>query len=177
MRPFFGDSIELEKFVFLVAFGGNVENREQFARDSLSCLEKFGSIGRQSLWHLTAPMRSELYNTSEHQDYLNFVFEFYTDLPPEEVYREICVIEDFFGHNRQERWLPRAVDLDLLFWASCAQGQKQFEIARAMMFGSDCSSLRIPHPEIWNRDFLLKMINDELNIEISQLKAKCANPL
>lgn len=159
------------KYVYLIAFGGNLGDREFYARGALEKLGLCGYVGRQSLWHRTAPLKSASYDTNDHEEYLNFVFEFASNLLPEALYREICFVEDFFGHERTRRWLPRAVDLDLLFWSESGKNECEFEKENTLSFTSADCSLRIPHPEVWNRYFLLNMIENELKIELNWLKS------
>ncbi len=160
----------MEFFVYLIAFGGNTGDRVQNARGSLSQLEKVGRLGRQSRWSLTEPLRSNEHDTSDHDVYLNFVFEFETRLDPDALYAEICRIEDMFGHDREQRWRPRAVDFDLLFFCGKTQAGQSFEPSLALQHGTDSSSLKIPHPQVWERDFLLEMIESDLKIPLSLLK-------
>ena len=121
---------------------------------------------------MTPPLVSELYETCNHGDYLNFVFEFQTDLNPVGLYKEISKIEDYFGHDRSRRWLPRAVDLDLLFWANNSNPNGTFEPESAMIFFEHKGGVEIPHCEIWNRDFLLKMIRIDLGIDVDLIKLR-----
>jgi len=156
------------KYVYLIAFGGNLGDRELFARGALERLSVLGRVGRQSRWQRTVPLKSEQYDTLDHEDYLNFVFEFATQLEPEELYREICTIEDFFGHERTRRWLPRAVDLDLLFCSEAQGSETVFQEKHTLTFSSASGNLRIPHPEVWKRIFLLEMIKNELKIDLNK---------
>ncbi|MEY3901559.1 MAG: hypothetical protein RL189_865 [Pseudomonadota bacterium] len=154
--------------MYLIAFGGNTGDRVQNAHGSLLQLQKFGRILRQTGWHLTEPLQSEKYQTASQEEYLNFVFEFETGLSPQELYTEIVAIEDHFGHNRIQRWQPRAVDLDLLFLCRSNRSGAHFDADRTVQFISPDGNLRVPHPEIFNRAFLLKMI--ECDLQISQEK-------
>ena len=36
---------------------------------------------------------------------------------PFELYLRIVEIEDTIGHNRSGKWLPRELDIDIIFWA------------------------------------------------------------
>ncbi len=166
-----GETLPVFGYVYLIAFGGNMGDREQFARGALDRLSLYGRVGRQSRWQRTAPLKSERYDTLEHEEYLNFVFEFATDLRPDELYRKICVIEDYFGHERTRRWLPRAVDLDLLFWSEVTGDDSEFQKKHTLTFSDPNGNLRIPHPEVWKRIFLLEMIENELKIELSWLSS------
>lgn len=158
-------------FVYLIAFGGNTGDRVQNARGALLRLGQFGRTGRQSQWKITEPLRSEQYDTSDHEVYLNFVFEFITDLAPDELYSRICAIEDDFGHDRVHRWRPRAVDFDLLFCARQGTSDVCFEPSCAFEYRSAGGFLQLPHPQIWQRNFLLEMIETDLQIDLKILAA------
>ncbi|MFZ9520227.1 MAG: 2-amino-4-hydroxy-6-hydroxymethyldihydropteridine diphosphokinase [Silvanigrellaceae bacterium] len=157
-------------FVYLIAFGGNTGNREQNAHGSLSQLQTFGQLGRQSRWTYTEPLRSPHFQTDDHGEYLNFVFEFQTELEPEALYSKICLIEDHFGHDRIQRWRPRAVDFDLLFYCKADSPVASFNIQASLSFRSQDGTFRIPHPEVWQRQFLLNMIETGLQLDIAELR-------
>ncbi|MDB5038965.1 MAG: hypothetical protein JWQ35_2493 [Bacteriovoracaceae bacterium] len=77
--------------------------------------------------------------------YLNLVAEgFWTD-SAEALLSEIKKIESSFGKRNKERWSPRLIDIDLL------------------LFGSEVlhtENLKIPHPEILKRAFVLDPLKD-----------------
>ncbi len=54
-------------------------------------------------------------------------------------------IEKKLGRERKEKWGPRIIDLDILFFDD--------EI-------TDTADLKIPHPEIMNRPFILQLMNE-----------------
>lgn len=159
----------MNKFSYIISFGGNVGERELIARKALDLLSGVGSIGRQSRKYYTKPLSSDVYHTTDHEDYLNFVFEFHTTLAPSELYLSIRAIEDYFGRDRSRRWLPRPVDLDLLLCARNEDGAENFEPRMAFVFYDRESDLRIPHAELGKRDFLLKMISSDLHIDVAGL--------
>ena len=78
-----------------------------------------------------------------------------TDHTPEEVLDKVLAIEQKLGRNRQEeaaikaqtgeRFAPRAIDIDILFYDDLVM---------------DTPSLTIPHPLIQNRDFVLRPLNE-----------------
>jgi 2-amino-4-hydroxy-6-hydroxymethyldihydropteridine diphosphokinase len=156
-------------FVYLIAFGGNTGDRVLNARGALSYLEQHGRIGRQSQWKMTEPLRSEEHDTTDHDVYLNFVFEFESALAPDELYARICRIEDHFGHDREQRWRPRAVDLDLLFCSMPEKTGLRFEPRLAFKYSSPDGRLSLPHPQIWRRHFLLEMMESDLGINLNSL--------
>lgn len=161
----------MDSLIYLIAFGGNLGDRERNAHGSLSHLKEFGRLGRQSKWRMTQPLLSQNYETSDHELYLNFVFEFESSLKPHELYSKICEIEDAFGHDRVNKWRPRAVDFDLLFVCRKSSEDAVFHPEDAFEFCLEETTLRIPHPEIWNRGFLIEMIECDLGLSLDILKS------
>ena len=53
---------------------------------------------------------------------------------------ELLALEHRFGRQRLERWGPRCLDLDLLWWGALQ---------------SDCPALQLPHPRLRERAFVL----------------------
>ncbi len=64
---------------------------------------------------------------------------------PEQLLRRVQEIERSLGRWQSERWAPRVVDIDILWWP----GRER-----------RTSTLRIPHPETLNRGFVLKPLRD-----------------
>lgn len=88
---------------------------------------------------------SSLYKTAawgktEQPDFYNQVLELATVLTPEALLITILEIEKQVGRVREERWGPRIIDIDILFYGN-------------LIVSTD--NLRIPHPEIQNRKFTL----------------------
>ncbi len=80
--------------------------------------------------------------------FLNTACEVATALAPEEFLREIHAIERGVGRLREreaERWGPRVIDIDILFWGD------------AVMEEDD---LIIPHPRLAERAFVLLPLAD-----------------
>ncbi len=72
--------------------------------------------------------------------FLNQVVEIRTTLRPENLLARLLQIEQELGRERNERWGPRNIDLDLL-----AYGESQIQNER----------LKLPHPELSRRRFVL----------------------
>jgi 2-amino-4-hydroxy-6-hydroxymethyldihydropteridine diphosphokinase len=73
--------------------------------------------------------------------YLNAVVELTTTMAPEELLAALKEIEVAHGRTRHTRWEARTLDLDILVWPT--------GVAR------DTEVLRVPHPELVRRDFVL----------------------
>ncbi len=77
--------------------------------------------------------------------FLNGVFEIETDLLPEALREELEHVERLCGRNRKGDWQSRTMDLDILIY-----GDKVFDSQR----------LKVPHPAIEKRWFVLKPLAD-----------------
>lgn len=76
--------------------------------------------------------------------YLNAVAELRTVAEPPALLAALLELELRHGRVRRERWASRTLDLDLLVW----EGERgMVELAG--------SALRLPHPELEHRDFVL----------------------
>ena len=72
--------------------------------------------------------------------FINAVIEINTDLSPDELLAALFNIEKEMRRVRLERWGPRIIDLDLLFYENLILKKP---------------GLEVPHPEIRNRSFVL----------------------
>ena len=73
--------------------------------------------------------------------FLNGVLEIETGLAPDRLLSELESVERELGRNTKGDWAPRTIDLDILFY-----GDQVYESRR----------LKIPHPEIERRRFVLE---------------------
>ncbi|MFQ5671560.1 MAG: 2-amino-4-hydroxy-6-hydroxymethyldihydropteridine diphosphokinase [Nitrospinales bacterium] len=101
---------------------------------------------------ITAMGQSSLYETEpvgveEQNWFVNAVMEIKTDFNPEELLTALLKIEQEMGRVRREKWGPRIIDLDILFY-----GNRIIDTAR----------LKIPHPEAARRRFVLAPL-EEIN--------------
>lgn len=78
-------------------------------------------------------------------DFLNAVFEVETVLDPERLLDLLETIERDLGRTRKGDWSPRPIDLDILLYEN-----------RVV----DSPRLKIPHPEMTRRLFVLKPLAD-----------------
>ena len=146
--------------------GGNMGNREE-------TLEKASTLIRQYCGNITAS--SSLYETAawgntNQAPFLNQALEIYTDLQPRPLLRQLLKIETRMGRTREEKYGPRIIDVDILFY-----NQEVHNYA----------TLTLPHPEIQNRRFVLVPLNEiaagfihpVLKKTIAELLDECPDPL
>lgn len=132
----------MSEYVY-IGLGSNLDNPLQQIRDALSGLRLMAVNGQidVSPIYLTAPMGPQ-----DQPDYYNGVAGFETTLDPQQLLRQLQAIEN--QHLRQrsdEQWGARTLDLDLLLYAG------------RLIHTPD---LKVPHPRISERAFVLKPLSD-----------------
>lgn len=119
-----------------IALGSNLGESRQVLE---AALQRLGRLGATTL---TA--RSSLYKTAPigppQPDYLNACALVATRLSPQSLLAHLLALEAEFGRIRQERWGPRILDLDLLFYGDHLVTEPD---------------LQIPHPRLRERAFVL----------------------
>jgi 2-amino-4-hydroxy-6-hydroxymethyldihydropteridine diphosphokinase len=119
-----------------VALGGNLGDRLATLRGAVRGLAALPgtAVVRCSPVFETRPIGpSEL-------PYLNAVVELATELAPEVLMAALKDVEVAHGRTRHTRWEARTLDLDILVWPGVVR---------------DTEALRVPHPELARRDFVL----------------------
>lgn len=138
--PFSSVSIEIERgwHTCYIAFGSNLGDRRQHIENALSSLRKNPRIraGRVSDVITTKP-----YGGVEQGDFLNGALEAETLYTPRELLDFLHETEAAEQRERNVRWGPRTLDLDILFY-----DKEIYEDSR----------LVIPHRDMHNRDFVLR---------------------
>lgn len=91
-------------------------------------------------------LKSALYKTAawgntNQPDFINQVLNVHTIFTPLIILKKIEKIERELGRLRVEKWGPRIIDIDILLYDN--------EIIKT-------TQLEIPHPEMLNRNFVLK---------------------
>ena len=121
--------------VAYIALGSNVGDRHAYlarARAAIGSLSRTLIVGESSIEE-TAPI-----GPVAQGPYLNQMVAVETSLSPHELLAELQAIETREGRVRAERWGPRTLDLDIVRFRDQVV---------------DDSGLRVPHPELPNRDF------------------------
>jgi 2-amino-4-hydroxy-6-hydroxymethyldihydropteridine diphosphokinase len=103
-----------------------------------AAVDSLGELGEvravSSVWE-TAPVGGP-----PQGDYLNAVAVIHTVLGPRPLLAACLDIERSVGRDRRERWGPRLLDLDILLYSDAV---------------IDAPGLRIPHPRMTERRFVL----------------------
>jgi 2-amino-4-hydroxy-6-hydroxymethyldihydropteridine diphosphokinase len=127
--------------------------------------EKIGEILRVSSLYKTAA-----WGKMEQPDFFNQVIEIKTALDPVFLLDKILAIETWMGRKRIEKWGPRIIDIDILFFHQAT---------------IDTATLTLPHPGIPERKFTLMPLAElaphfwhpVLRKSIQTLLLECQDPL
>jgi 2-amino-4-hydroxy-6-hydroxymethyldihydropteridine diphosphokinase len=146
--------------------GGNIGDSIQYLLSAKEEIKKrCGHILLQSSVYETAAWGNENQGT-----FLNQVLKIETTLGAWQLLKSILQIEEDLGRKRELKYGPRTIDIDILFFKD--------EVI-------DQAGLKIPHPRIQQRRFVLVPLNEiapgkvhpVFHKTISQLLAECTDPL
>lgn len=111
-------------------------DRASNVKDAIKLIEKnIGKIAKQSHVYETQP-----WGEPNQDPFLNLVIMINTSLEPRDMLEKISRIERELGRERKEKWGPRIIDIDILFYGKRVIRDK---------------GLEIPHPELHKRGFVL----------------------
>ena len=120
-----------------IALGSNLQNPQQQLHSAISAIAQ---LAQSSIGPISSFYRSTAVGPGKQPDYLNAVLRLDTKLEPLELLDELQNIENSQGRERQERWGPRTLDLDLLLYGDVTLISPR---------------LTIPHPRMHQRNFVL----------------------
>jgi 2-amino-4-hydroxy-6-hydroxymethyldihydropteridine diphosphokinase len=148
--------------IVYLSIGSNLGDREKNLSRAIEILEKQGIFVRK---------RSSLYETEPWGEknqplFLNMALEIETELKPQELLRVVKNVEIEAGRERSYKWGPRIIDLDILLYNHIIVNEE---------------TLKIPHPLMHERDFVLRPLDEIapdamhplLKISIHDLLNKC----
>jgi len=146
--------------------GGNLGDRKENLLKAIALInEQCGPLIRSSSVYET-----EAWGKTDQPSFLNQALEISTSLNARQLMRKILKIEKEMGRIRQEKLGPRIIDIDIL------------------LFGNEIHDLRflkIPHPEMQNRRFVLvplaeinsSLLHPVLKKTIAELLEECPDNL
>lgn len=146
--------------------GGNIGDRlENLSKASRMIGESCGQIKAISSYYETAAWGKE-----DQPGFLNQAIELATDLEPHELLDRLLEIETALGRFRDEKYGPRIIDIDIILYEDLV---------------IDETRLRIPHPEMSNRRFVLtplteiagKIMHPVFKKSMRQLLKECPDTL
>ena len=125
--------------VFL-GLGSNLGDRKKNITRALKELSTLGTIEKISALYETPALLPEDSPDHWNKPFFNLAVQMECSKSPPELLTCLKVIEKKIGPRERQRWSPRSLDLDIL-------------LCENQRFSS--SELKVPHPEIENRSFVL----------------------
>lgn len=127
--------------IVYLGIGSNLGKREDNCLKAIKALEEKG---------ITIKKRSHLYETEpwgvrEQPNFINMAIEVETDLPPDKLLQIVKGIEEEMGRTETFKWGPRIIDIDILLYNDIVY---------------ETPDLKIPHPLMHERDFVLKPLSE-----------------
>lgn len=151
---------------YLILGGNKGDILLNFNRALLSIEKSVGIIIKKSKIYRTAA-----WGNTHQPDFLNQAICIQTKLSPLPLLKELIKMEESLGRIRDElKWAERTIDIDILFYND--------EVI-------DTPDLKIPHPYIQERKFVLVPLNEiasdfihpVYNLTINSLLNKCSDTL
>jgi len=146
--------------------GGNMGDREAALKKARNYIRQYcGTVSARSSIYETAA-----WGNTEQAPFLNQALEIQTNLEPSRLLDQLLKIESMIGRIRKEKYGPRTIDIDILFYDDQIHND---------------TFLKLPHPEIQNRRFVLvplaeiapEFIHPVFQKTIAELLAACRDPL
>ena len=124
-----------------LALGSNLGDRDSYLAAARTALADEGI----ALLKTSRVAETEPVGITDQPRFLNQVLEVETALEPRPLLETVKRVEQKLGRKARERWGPREIDIDILRY----NGRR-----------IDEPGLRIPHPELKNRPFLLALLDE-----------------
>jgi 2-amino-4-hydroxy-6-hydroxymethyldihydropteridine diphosphokinase len=143
-----------------IGIGSNLGDRKANYREAC---DKIGALAKTRIVKASSLYESEPLGDATTW-FVNGVIEIETEFQPEPLLKQLQTIETVMGRKRVKgkRWGSRIIDLDILFFDKEVLGKR---------------TLKIPHPELQNRKFVLiplselapQLIHPKLNLSVNEL--------
>lgn len=123
--------------VAYIGIGSNVGERKENCHRALTLLKQKGiKITKMSSFHETEP-----WGFKDQPSFLNMAIEVETELGARDLLKTLQQIEKKLGREKNFKWGPRTIDLDILLFDNMTVQE---------------NDLMIPHPLMHKREFVLR---------------------
>ncbi|MFN3966223.1 MAG: 2-amino-4-hydroxy-6-hydroxymethyldihydropteridine diphosphokinase [Endomicrobiia bacterium] len=125
-----------------ISVGSNLGDRKRNIKKAFELLSNTSGI---KIKRTSSIIETEPWGYKNQPKFLNTVWQIETKIPPEKLLKILKEIEKELGRKKTFKWGPRIIDLDILLY-----GRKKI----------DKKNLKIPHPQIKNRKFILSLLSE-----------------
>lgn len=144
--------------IVYIGIGSNIGERQANCMKAIEALKSKGiTVKKISSMHETEP-----WGLKEQPKFINMAVEAETSMSPEEFLSALKGIEEDMGREETVKWGPRIIDLDILFYDDIVIDMKR---------------LRIPHPLLHKRDFVLNPLAEIAPDKLHPVLKKTVNQL
>eukprot|EP01132_Coremiostelium_polycephalum_P010774 gene10774-13192_t len=123
-----------------LALGSNIGDKFENILKAYEELSKLGQVVQTSFMYESLPQ----YYTDQ-DTFINCVCQIRTNLSPHQLLKSVKIIEEELGRTKTFRNGPRIIDIDILYYNNLHM---------------KTDDLQIPHPLLWERDFVLVPLCD-----------------
>jgi 2-amino-4-hydroxy-6-hydroxymethyldihydropteridine diphosphokinase len=121
---------------YYLHLGSNKGDRTSYLSNAIKQIaDKIGQVTDQSAIYQTEP-----WGKKDQDDFLNMAIKVESNLSPEDALNATKKIETAMGSEKKEKWGPRIIDIDILYCDDLIMER---------------DNLVIPHPHIYERNFVL----------------------
>jgi 2-amino-4-hydroxy-6-hydroxymethyldihydropteridine diphosphokinase len=128
-------------FRVILGIGSNVGDRLAFLRKGVEAIGERWTIHAMSAVYETEPIGMEM----EALNFYNMVADIETGLFPAELLKDLKKIEASLGRKLKTHRMPREIDIDIELYKG---------------YSYEDNSVKVPHPELENRRFVLEPLYD-----------------
>ncbi len=120
-----------------LGLGSNLGDKQGYITKAI---QKISSLKNVETLRTSKVITTLPFGKTDQPDFLNCVIKVKTSLKPEVLMQKCFDIENQLGRVREEKWGPRTIDIDMLFYEDMVINSKL---------------LVLPHPELHKREFVL----------------------
>jgi 2-amino-4-hydroxy-6-hydroxymethyldihydropteridine diphosphokinase len=139
MKPKLMERSEHKRVICYLGIGSNLGDRRKNIK---LAIKKINSLKSTKAIKLSKIIETRaLGGPLQQPKFLNAALKIKTGLSPLKLLQNLKIIERELGRKKTVRWGPRTMDLDILFYGDKIINTK---------------SLQVPHPRIFQREFVIK---------------------
>ncbi len=124
-----------------IGIGSNIGDRQANCKNSIKKMREVGIVIKNE----SSMYETEPWGVKDQPKFINMVVEAETELSPQELLDTLKKIEKEMGRKDTIKWGPRIIDLDILFYNNIVLDMKE---------------LKIPHPLLHKREFVLMPLSE-----------------